>query len=192
MELDLNSTKDGQVIIFHDEDLGRVCGEEYAGKLPIEYDYADLPKHQREYKWNDVASEIFYKLRDDEDGQITLLEDLFAWAQPMKKLGFSIDAKTATEELAEKFNRLVIKYDMERRVVWGSGFASDPHELVINKNENVTRFMSLTDVIQVYVLWLCGCVFCCPLPGDFFVTTTLTRESIRKGSGCFGCILAML
>jgi len=34
MELDLGMTKDGKVIIIHDEDLERMCGEKYAGKLP--------------------------------------------------------------------------------------------------------------------------------------------------------------
>lgn len=49
-----------------------------------------------------------YKLRDDESGIMTLLEELFAWAQPLKKIGFSIDAKEATDELATQLNALVI------------------------------------------------------------------------------------
>jgi len=31
MELDLDISKDGKVVIFHDDDLGRLCGEQYKG-----------------------------------------------------------------------------------------------------------------------------------------------------------------
>ena len=31
MELDVHMTKDGQVVIAHDEELGRMCGPEYQG-----------------------------------------------------------------------------------------------------------------------------------------------------------------
>ena len=118
---------------------------------------------------------LAYKLRDDESGQLTLLEQLFEWAEPLDRIGFSIDAKDATNVLAEEFNALVIKYKMERRVVWGSGFSSKPHELVTSKNKKVAKLYTASDVLQTYALWLCGCVFCCPLPGDFFQTTHMSR-----------------
>lgn len=44
LECDIQLTKDKVVIVMHDANLGRVCGEEYEGKLVSEYDYADLPK----------------------------------------------------------------------------------------------------------------------------------------------------
>jgi lysophospholipase D len=190
MELDLNITKDGHLIVFHDEDLERLCGKAFASKKPSDYEYEDLPKIMPEFE---ISDETLYRLRFDEDDKFTKLETLFAWAQPLRKLGFSIDAKEANEETASKLNDLVKKYKLERRVIWGSAFASDPHCLVTSKNESVTRFYSFWDVIQTYALWLCGCIFCCPLPGDFFQTLHMSRAQVKrtyKNSGCcLGCLV---
>jgi len=65
MELDLALTKDDVVIVFHDTELGRVCGPDYEGKTPNEFNYADLPKLLRELP--DGRGE-FYNLRADESG----------------------------------------------------------------------------------------------------------------------------
>lgn len=73
---------------------------------------------------------------------------------------------------------------MERRVVWGSGFSSDPHELVTGKNAKVASFYSFSDVLMTYIWWVLGCVFCCPLSGDFFMTTSLSRADMKRTSGC--------
>ena len=43
LELDVHLSKDGEVVIAHDETLGRMCGEEYKDNKVIDYDYADLP-----------------------------------------------------------------------------------------------------------------------------------------------------
>lgn len=65
LELDLGFTKDEEVVILHDDDLGRVCGPEYEGKTLSEYDYANLPKLARVF--GDGGGND-YNLRSDEIG----------------------------------------------------------------------------------------------------------------------------
>ena len=43
MELDCHLSKDGEVVIAHDADLERMCGEEYVGQRIASTDFADLP-----------------------------------------------------------------------------------------------------------------------------------------------------
>ena len=66
LELDLALTKDEQVVVFHDNEMGRVCGPEYDGKTIEEYNYADLPKLLREVPTD--RKDDFYQLRADETG----------------------------------------------------------------------------------------------------------------------------
>jgi len=93
LELDLSMTKDEKVIIFHDPDLGRVCGPDYIDRRPDEFNYEDLPLMQREIG-DSESFDTIYELKDEESGKIPLLEDLFAWAEPLDKVCFSIDNKT--------------------------------------------------------------------------------------------------
>jgi len=44
MELDVALTKDEQVVIFHDAEMGRLCGPDYEGKVIADYEYDDLPR----------------------------------------------------------------------------------------------------------------------------------------------------
>lgn len=39
MECDVHLSKDGEVVVAHDDDLGRMCGSKYAGKKIHDYNY---------------------------------------------------------------------------------------------------------------------------------------------------------
>ena len=43
MELDVHLSKDEQVVVVHDSDLGRMCGEEFKGQKLEYYNFEDLP-----------------------------------------------------------------------------------------------------------------------------------------------------
>ena len=95
LELDINMTKDKQVLIFHDETLERLCGEQYKDMKPEDFNYADMPPIMATYK-SDYTNEPSYTLLPTESNKMTLLEDLFKWAQVNTRCGFSIDTKKAT------------------------------------------------------------------------------------------------
>ncbi len=46
MECDVHLSKDGEVVIAHDNTLERMCGSEYVGKQVADYNFTDLPKFQ--------------------------------------------------------------------------------------------------------------------------------------------------
>jgi glycerophosphoryl diester phosphodiesterase len=48
LELDVHLTKDGQVVVSHDEFLDRMCGPEFARKKTSDYNFAELPKFARQ------------------------------------------------------------------------------------------------------------------------------------------------
>lgn len=43
LELDVQITRDAKVVVFHDNDLGRMCGEAYRGKCVADFTAAELP-----------------------------------------------------------------------------------------------------------------------------------------------------
>jgi glycerophosphoryl diester phosphodiesterase len=45
LELDVHLTKDGEVVVFHDNDLKRSCGVAYKDQRISDYNYADLPAY---------------------------------------------------------------------------------------------------------------------------------------------------
>ena len=194
LELDLNITRDEQVVIFHDDELGRVCGPKYEGKTPSDYDYEDLPRLAKKIPTG-MGSSDFYRMRDDESGKIPLLEDLFIWAEPLEKLGFSIDVKNGDDTLCTKLSDLVKKYKLESRVVWSSGFNSEKADLIAEKNEDVPTFYSLWSAVCILCCWCCGCVSCWPLSADFYQIPYLSNLMVRGadiGSSCLGpCFLKL-
>ena len=42
-------------------------------------------------------------------------------------------------------------------------------------------------MLGVYLCWLCGCVFCWPLAGDFFISTYISRLSAERMNAAGGC-----
>ena len=56
----------------------------------------------------------------------------------------------------------------------------EQHELVMTMNPNVSTFYSGSRAMKTYLLWLCGCLFCCPLKGDMLMTPHATRAQQSK------------
>ena len=170
LELDVHLTKDGEVVIQHDDTLERMCGPEYAGKKMTDYNYADLPPMQKKIKMH--LTEGDYNMRDDEDGKFTLLSELFANCPTAM---VSIDMKERDDILITKVNGLIKDYKCEDKVVWGSMF-KEQHEAAQAMNPNVSSFYSGAQAIRLYALWIFGCLFCCPLKADVLMTTHMTAK----------------
>ena len=197
MELDVHLSKDGLPVVVHDADLSRQCGEEYRGKTISQYNFADLPPMQKEITMH--LSPGAYKVKDEEDGKFTLLEELFKDC-PAHIL-YSIDMKDRDDELVRKVNELVVRYNKEDKVIWGSMF-KEQHEAVMQINQNVSIFYSGSTAIKTYLCWLFGCLFCCPLKGDVLMTTHMSLRQasrmkemlVRRGRGacCSSFVLCLL
>ena len=121
-----------------------------------------------------------YTLAEEEDGKFTLLEELFnSNASAKQSVFYSIDMKARNDELAYKTNALVVKYQLEDKVIWGSMF-KEQHQAAISSNPNVSVFYDGSNAVKLYLCWLFGCVFCCRLKGDVLMTTHMTSRQQQR------------
>ena len=196
MECDVHLTKDQQVVICHDGTLGRLCGEEHTGKSIADYNLADLPPLRR--KIQQTFAPGHYTLSDREDGRFTTLRQLF---ENCRDVYISIDCKGGGEAVGAAVNDLIREYRREDLTVWGS-MSRESHRKIRALNPDVPCFYSATEVLAIYLWWLCGCLFCCPLPSEIFMPPQFTDASVaaltaRVSQGalrgrCLSCLLGLL
>lgn len=136
MECDVQISRDGQVVVAHDDTIERMCGGYYQGKRVRDYDFDELPTFQQNIPFH--LDDGHYTMQDADVGRFTLLEDLFAVADGVF---ISIDMKESTDELCQKVNELVVKYRREDITFWGSTFA-EQHATVQRLNPQVSCFYS--------------------------------------------------
>ena len=111
-----------------------------------------------------------YTLSDHEDGTFTTLREMF---QECQGVYISIDCKGGGERLCSEVDSLVKEFRREDITVWGSMFPTN-HEQLKKINADVPSFYNLKQVLTTYLLYVFGCLFCCPLTGDIFMTTQFT------------------
>jgi hypothetical protein len=54
------------------------------------------------------------------------------------------------------------------------------HKIVQKINPNIPNFYNSKQVMCVYLQYIFGCLFCCPLPADVFMTTHATKSAVVK------------
>ncbi|KAJ3019448.1 UNVERIFIED_CONTAM: Lysophospholipase D gdpd1 [Siphonaria sp. JEL0065] len=128
LEMDIHSTKDGHIVIFHDHTLERVCGTK--DKSVDDYNLSELPQLLIPERLKHMEGQL---LRDLDSRRIPLLEEVlrehpmcvsFWFIQLRTDYGFripmSIDVKTASEETIIKVGNLLRTYNRTHLTVWGS------------------------------------------------------------------------
>ncbi|TPX58192.1 hypothetical protein PhCBS80983_g03311 [Powellomyces hirtus] len=116
LELDVYETKDGEVVIFHDMDMGRLCG--LPGKKIKDFDYDDLPKLLIPAHLQDDMEVA----NDPASTKISLLTELF---DEFPQYPMQIDVKRGSKELITRVGTLIRLYGRQKQTVWGS--FHDPH-----------------------------------------------------------------
>lgn len=119
IELDVQLSKDGEVVVFHDETLGRITTQE--GRLP-DYTLEEL----QQFSMKGVEEEPF---SDDRRVRIPTLEEVLQVLKPyceQKNLKINIELKTSVIHyvgLEEKTLELVRKYQLEDHIIYSSFWA---------------------------------------------------------------------
>lgn len=72
IEMDVRLTKDGQVVVFHDDDFNRVAGVD---KKVKDLDYAELPDYSKKYSIH-FTTDGEYHAQEGDDHKVPLLEDV--------------------------------------------------------------------------------------------------------------------
>ncbi|KAJ3393612.1 hypothetical protein HDU92_007651 [Lobulomyces angularis] len=111
LELDVQLTKDNQVVIFHDRNLLRLCG---VNKTISDFNFEDLPRLLIPEKLKKTVSDFS---EDPDHNRIPLLEELFK-LYPLYPM--QIDVKLGQEELVLQTGNLIRKYNRQKFTVWGS------------------------------------------------------------------------
>jgi len=184
-ELDCHMTKDGKVVVAHDNNLSRLCGVE---RLISETNYDDLPLLLTEHTEDiflDINKELEHltpsKEATSSDGtttsglhnrvngehaidpndskRIPLLEEIF---ERFPHMPINIDIKFDNDELIKKVNELIIKHNREKITIWGS-FKDSVKKKCYRVNNRIPIYFSLVGVVKLLLLMLTGLLPFVPL-----------------------------
>ncbi|KAL3856222.1 hypothetical protein ACJMK2_010999 [Sinanodonta woodiana] len=147
LELDCHITADGQVVVSHDNNLDRVCGQ--AIKV-IETEYKALPPIKNclgvQFKKDALCHSC------SQDVKIPLLKDVF---QAFPTMPINIDIKMDDDELISKVNELITEYNRENLCIWGSRMEKVKKKLR-SVNSNVPLFYSFGGIMKLLLLFYSG------------------------------------
>jgi glycerophosphoryl diester phosphodiesterase len=148
LELDLAMTRDGQIVVFHDRELSRMCGAPYANRRVSDFAYAQLPPLQIPAHLADKP----HVTSDPDSTRIPLLRELLAEfpTYPMQ-----IDVKDGSEDLVRQTACMLREFRREHVTLWGS-FLDTPNQLCWQHAPDIPLFFSGYRFMQAYLLYQTG------------------------------------
>jgi len=150
-ELDCQVTKDGQVVVSHDDDLKRICGQE--GQISCT-NFCDLPpirdaQNLTFMKDFIVSRPNFEGVKSDEHRYV-LLRDLF---EEYPFFPMNIDPKNARN--VEPILEIIREYKKEKTVVWGS-FSEEVNQKCYRLAPEIPLLFGLKPLIKIILLFYLG------------------------------------
>ncbi|KAJ3281792.1 Lysophospholipase D gdpd1 [Borealophlyctis nickersoniae] len=146
LEMDCHLTKDGKAVVFHDQDLVRLCGVQ--GTIE-DYNYDDLPPLliRPELSDNpDITS-------DPDSTRIPLLTTVLD-AFPNHTM--QIDVKHGPLPLVRQVGRAILDRNRSHLTVWGS-FRSDVGDMIEKEfGDQIPRFLTIPKAGRAFALWSVG------------------------------------
>ncbi|XP_062382694.1 lysophospholipase D GDPD3a [Sardina pilchardus] len=162
-ELDCHLTKDGRVVVSHDENLLRQTGHDVTISS---LNFQELPLYKERL-------EVTFKAGDFSSGsdrKFTLLEDLF---RKFPKMPVNIELKENNPLLIDKVSALVKQYDREQLTVWATT-SSGIMNICRSTNSSMPYMFTVSRALQLLVLFYCGLLPFMPL-GESFLQFYLPR-----------------
>ncbi|XP_014827991.1 PREDICTED: glycerophosphodiester phosphodiesterase domain-containing protein 3-like isoform X1 [Poecilia mexicana] len=127
LEMDCHLTKDGHVVVSHDENLKRQTGvDKDISSLNLE----DLPPYKERLE---VTFNAGHENKSGTDRKIALLEDVF---RKFPKIPVSIEIKEDNPQLMREVSTLARRYDREGITLWASEDAE-----ILNKCRSINGAM---------------------------------------------------
>ena len=112
LEMDVQLTKDKQVVVHHDDTLQRVTGVD---RRVSDFDYNELPSALEEVPMH-FGFEVYKQKPGIDDGKIPLLRDVFI---QNSGIPINIDLKGGDEELMHEVYKLIIEFHRENITYFG-------------------------------------------------------------------------
>lgn len=163
LELDCHLTKDGHVVVSHDENLKRQTGYDVTvSSLNLE----ELPLYKERLEVT------FYKGRysTGSDRQFTLLEDVF---QRFPRMPVNIEIKENNPALIDKVSTLAKQYNREGITVWATT-SSTIMNICQSKNSSMPYMFTAQRGVLLLLLFYTGLLPFVPL-GESFLQFYLPR-----------------
>lgn len=110
LELDVHLTKDGKVVVSHDENLERQTG---VNKNITDINYQDLPPYKKRLEVTFMKGHF----STGADHQIALLEDVF---REFPRTPMNLEIKEDNDQLIKKVSEMVKTYNRSDITVWAS------------------------------------------------------------------------
>ncbi|PSN45073.1 Glycerophosphodiester phosphodiesterase domain-containing protein 1 [Blattella germanica] len=149
LELDCHLTKDGQVVVSHDNNLLRSTGVDCEIS---QIDYKDIPLLKSELPLDFDPGKTFIGSGRPEDRRFALLEDVF---KKFPTVPINIDIKVDNDLLIQKVSTLITKYKREEYTVWGN-FNDVITKKCYAENPQVNLLFSMRQVVYLVLLMYSG------------------------------------
>ncbi|XP_014300738.1 lysophospholipase D GDPD1 isoform X1 [Microplitis demolitor] len=156
LELDCQLTKDGQVIVSHDQNLLRTTGVD---KNICQVNYKDLPILKPVLPIDFDPEVEFVGSGKDEERKIPLLKDVF---EEFPNFPINIDIKINDDQLIYKVSELVKFYKRQEYTVWGN-FNDEITLKCYKVNPSINLLFSMRRVIFLILLMYTGLLPFVPL-----------------------------
>ena len=145
LEIDCHVTKDGYVVVSHDNSLERTTGK----RIKIsETDYCDLPPLHSTLDVTFCKGQII----SGEDKTIPQLSTLF---EAFPNTVINVDIKIDNDLLIYKVSELIKQYKREEITVWGN-FSDRITKKCYKENPSVPLLFSFRSALQMLVLYYIG------------------------------------
>ncbi|XP_061445434.1 lysophospholipase D GDPD3 isoform X1 [Rhineura floridana] len=182
LELDCHLTRDGVVVVSHDNNLERQTGHNI--KIS-ETDYAELPHYKD-------SLEVTFSpgcYSHGKDHRIPRLEEVF---QKFPRVPINIEIKQDDNELIQKVADLVRQYNRSHISIWAS-FEGEVLKKCCAANTEMPYIFSLKRGIMILLLYYVGLLPFLPLKEsflEFVLPSIMNRTYFPVEKGCFGALLA--
>ncbi len=158
-ELDVRSSKDNIVYVFHDKNFRRLI--------------------QKNYTISSLMSYQIEKISLKKGGKILKLEDLF---KIIPKAKFNIDVKS--NDTIKPFCNLIKKFKMEKRICVASFSDKRIKKIIKNLGSNTCHSMGTTRVVIFFISFILGFNYKCSssyiqLPSHYFFLPLISKKIIK-------------
>ncbi|XP_023246473.1 lysophospholipase D GDPD1 [Copidosoma floridanum] len=155
-KLDCHLTKDGEVVVCHDQNLLRSTGIElYISKI----NFKDLPLLKQRIPIDFEPGKEYIGSKSCKERRFALLREVF---EAFPYIPINIDIKVNNDELIFKVSELIKQYGREELTVWGN-FSDEITRKCYNMNPNVNLLFSMKRVLLLVIFAYTGLLPFVPL-----------------------------
>ncbi|KAI8620836.1 PLC-like phosphodiesterase [Chytriomyces sp. MP71] len=112
LEMDICMTRDGHPVVFHDDDMGRLCGPQFKGRSITEYALSELPPLVIPEALKGIVSE-----NDKEARRIPRFQEV---VEEFPTFPMQVDVKAGSEAMILQVANLITTNKREHLTVWGT------------------------------------------------------------------------